>query len=416
MLLSIKNIKNRLQLNIFCIIGPTKERLKSFQKEIWLNLNMIKGGIYIHVPFCKQKCIYCDFYSGGVRIAQWDKFTESLLNEFKFRKEELLFQPTTLYIGGGTPSLVPSKNLEKLVDGIKELTGVNKWEEFTLEVNPDDVDHEQIKLWKDVEVNRISIGIQSLNDEELKRIGRQHSSDQSLNALVLLKNEFENISVDVMFGLPGQTLKSYKQTLDNLLKFDPKHVSAYSLMLEDGTALTNLVNRKKIILPDEEEWIEMYNYTHQRLKASGFEHYEVSNYSEKGFESRHNNLYWERKPYLGIGPSAHSFDGKDKRRWNPNDIKSYLNRYHTVSGEIFYSEEVITPEEQLEETIMTGLRLGKGISLSDLKTNYGEKAKNELLQKAIPYIDRKELIFENDRMFLSEEGFLLYNTIVSNLI
>ena len=377
-----------------------------------------EGGLYINIPFCSNKCLYCDFYSGGVRIADWEKYISSLILELKERRSEISFSPITLYIGGGTPSLMPIEFLQYLIININKELGTEFWKEITLEVNPEDVSVEKIINWKKLGINRISIGIQTLNNQELKNLGRIHTSETSITAIRNLKKEFENISVDLMFGIPGQSVNSYKATLSTIIEMAPAHISSYALMLEPGTAMTLLWEQNRIKLPTEEENIKMYDLTQKILKENGYVQYEISNYALPGYESLHNYSYWKGKPYLGLGPGAHSYDGARCRRWNPKDIKSYWDRFGIVNLETnpFYEEEILTKEEMKEEMIMTRLRTTKGLDIYEFGKLFGEKEKNILLQKSIPFKMKKLLKEENNFLSFTNRGFLLSDSVLSSLI
>lgn len=378
---------------------------------------MEEGGIYIHVPFCRNKCLYCDFYSAGSRIADWNAYEEAVVNEFHERKDEIGQIPTTFYIGGGTPSLMPLKNMERIVETINKGFGKFLWKEFTLEVNPEDVTKDNSEQWKKIGVNRVSIGIQSLNDTELKKIGRRHDSLEGIEAIQILKEDFDNISVDIMFGLPGQTIESYKDTLERIIDLDPTHISSYSLMLEKGTAMTLLAEKERIILPEEEEWLNMYRLTTSFLKRAGYRRYEISNYSLPGRESKHNSNYWLGKPYLGLGPGAHSYDGAGIRRGNPYDLKGYLKRFSENKDTTpFYNEEILTDVEIQEEYVMTRLRTVNGIGLTDFERNFGKNEMGKLLNKVESYLRQGNIKKENGRIFLTDEGFKVFDTILSSLI
>lgn len=374
------------------------------------------GGIYVHVPFCEKKCLYCDFYTGGRRIANWQGYAVSILNELNCRKNEITYKPTTLFIGGGTPSLIPATEFEVMITGIKNITEQQEFEEFTIEVNPEDIEAEKIKTWKSLGVNRVSMGIQSLDDNELKSIGRQHDSRQAFEAFKVLKKEFDNISVDVMFGLPGQTLDSYMQTLYRIIQLQPTHISSYSLMLEEGTALTLLVGQNKVELPSEDEWVEMFELTTSLLKENGYIRYEISNYSLPGWESKHNSSYWKGNPYLGLGPGAHSYDGADVRRANPNDIKGYLKFFEVNPQNNFYKEEKLTQEELREEMIMTRLRMTEGLNLDEFKTRFGKEESNRFLNRVKFYEKIGQLKVKDDNISFTDIGFLKSDDILSRLI
>lgn len=377
-----------------------------------------EGGIYIHIPFCRSKCLYCDFYSGGARQADWTKYAECLLSEMQARREELNFQPVTLYIGGGTPSLLPSGEFNRLIEGLSRFIDFTGIKEFTIEVNPEDVSPDSINLWKDLGVNRISMGLQTLNDQELKLIRRGHDANTGLKSLELLSHNFSNISVDVMYGFPGQTLSSYQKTLNDVLSFAPPHISSYSLMLEPGTAMTLLVTQNKLSLPTEEEWLRLYDHTIDSLIEHGYNRYEISNYSLPGYESLHNTGYWEGKPYIGLGPASHSYDGINIRRANTQDIKGYINYFSSKVKleKPFYLEEKLTQTELKEEYIMTRLRMAKGIDLHKFSVLFGEREKNILLQKASSF-KKNGLMEENKELIrFTREGFNVSDMILSDLI
>ena len=382
------------------------------------DLNPNRGGVYVHVPFCKHKCLYCDFYTGGHRIADWDRFANCLINELKIRRDEVDFPPFSLYLGGGTPSLLPPKQLEKLIYAIQDILGVNHWEEFTIEANPDDITHDLIHVWKNLGVNRVSLGVQSLNNNELKTIGRIHDAASALSSLSLLQSCFRNVSVDVIFGLPGQTPLSYRETLQGILNMKPTHLSAYSLMLEEGTALSLLARQNKINLPSEDEWLQMFDLTNEITALNGYIRYEISNYALPGLESRHNSLYWAGSPYLGLGPGAHSFNGKEIRRANPNDIKGYMNFFDhpSPSHKQFFIEENLSEEEMREEMIMTRLRTLKGLDLEMFGMAFGDTHKEILLQKASRFLSSGLMKEDSGFLSLTPRGFNIYNSILSGII
>lgn len=381
---------------------------------------MKAGGLYIHVPYCRNKCLYCDFYTGGSRIAKWPSFVSSILEELWHRHNEIDINYKTLYIGGGTPSLLPIGEFEKLIEGIHHVIGNIEWEEFTIEVNPEDVSAEKIEIWRKSGVSRISIGVQTLNDAELINIGRGHDSQMAIEATRLLIEKFRNISVDVMFGLPGQTLESYEKSLKSIIELQPTHISSYSLMLESGTAMTLLAREKRITLPSEEDWIAMYETTLFLLREAGYERYEISNFARPGFESMHNKSYWEGKPYLGLGPAAHSYDGNRIRRNNPMNIKGYLQFYGkniaTSKGQLFYKEEILTEQELREEMLMTRLRTIPGLNLKGFSERFGDTQKEILLQKAKRFILPGLMKENNGNLSITEKGFLVSDSIISSLI
>lgn len=378
------------------------------------------AGLYIHIPFCRRKCLYCDFYSAGSRIADWDLFTQTLLAELNTRKLEIPPHLSTLYIGGGTPSLIPEKNFLELMDGLLSILPNFSPKEFTLEANPEDICDQNLKLWKESGVNRLSIGVQSLDNKELQLIGRRHTGLEAEKAIEKASEYFDHLSVDVMFGLPQQTLASYLNTLQKIQNLSPAHISSYSLMLEEGTAMTHLMREKKLMQPSENEWMDLYDLTIDFLENNGYIRYEISNFAKPGQESRHNLSYWRGEGYLGLGPGAHSYDGKYIRRANPCDIKGYLRHFKVPSKKEhttpFYTEEILGPNELYEELIMTRLRTAEGLSLDELENKFGKSVKENLLQKSSGFIADGILQKIDDSIKFTRKGFAISDFVFSMLI
>ena len=378
--------------------------------------------LYIHIPFCKSKCIYCDFYSGG--NPQWQKYIKAVVSELSLRINELKDDSlSSIYIGGGTPSLIPEEDFLIFMDGIYsclESNGISITTdtEITLEVNPEDVTKNKIEAWKSKGVNRISMGVQSLNDEELKIIKRRHNAQKALSSLEQIKKAFENFSIDLMYGLPGQTHSSLEASLKSLLEFHPPHISIYSLTFEEGTPLTILRDRKEISEAGEDEFINYNNIIQKQLADNGYERYEISNYSLPGFRSRHNSGYWTGKPYLGLGPSASSFDGDKIRRSNPADLKKYLEYFENPNNKSnkFYIEEQLSQEEQVEECIFLSLRTSDGLSLNTLTSKFGDKLKHRIMQVANDWINSEHIKLDEERLILTPKGFDISDYIILDLI
>ncbi|MDE5924294.1 MAG: radical SAM family heme chaperone HemW, partial [Muribaculaceae bacterium] len=282
------------------------------------------------MPYCRRKCIYCDFFSGGASIADWRRYVDAAVAELSVRRDELPGVVESIYFGGGTPSLIPTPEWRRLIEGVVAVIGsdsISECCEITLEANPEDVGPATVGEWIAGGVNRVSLGVQSFNDTLLKRVGRHHSGDEAAAALLLLKESIDNVSADLIFGLPGQTEAQLAEDVDRLISLAPSHVSLYSLMYEEGTALTALRDAGRIGEIDDEAAARMFRLISDRLRAAGYSRYEISNYSLPGYESRHNSGYWWGRPYLGIGPGAHSYDGDRIRRWNPRDIRGWLDTY-----------------------------------------------------------------------------------------
>lgn len=385
------------------------------------------GALYIHVPYCQRKCIYCDFFSGGVRIADWDALTTAYINEFTQRQQELQQNHTfrTIYIGGGTPSLMPPRHFRTITQTLyKKILG-DKVSEFTIEVNPDDVTLDKVKVWKDSGVNRISVGVQSFNNSELKFIGRRHDVKKTVDAVELLKDHFENISIDLMFGIPGQTMQTWEESIDRALQLAPTHISAYSLMYEPGTALTILRNKGMIREIEEDLSLLMAQMLADWLHDEGFRQYEISNFAKPGYQSIHNTAYWERHPYLGLGPSAHSYDGRCIRRFNPPKIKEYIDffvksRTDKSTGPedtpYFYETEVLTEREKREEAVMLALRTVKGLNINDFSKEFGAEECSILLNDAKKWIESGDLIRMEDYIRINPKKLMVSDSILSDLI
>lgn len=380
---------------------------------------MNPSGLYIHIPFCRKKCIYCDFFSGGASIADWKSYTDALLHEYSERKSELPEGADTLYIGGGTPSLMPDKELERLITGLEKMGGISRGNlsEFTIEVNPEDVTKDKCGLWRGLGVNRVSIGLQSLNDTELKAIKRNHDSAKALQALEILQRDFDNVSCDLIFGLPRQTMESWIMTVERVLSLRPEHISAYSLMFETGTAITMLRDKRLMTFPEEEESVRMWKYLSRRLKENGYGQYEISNYSLSGYESIHNSRYWKGNPYLGLGASAHSYDGGRIRRGNPAKLREYIERYSLKyimdnKKPRFYVEEVLTDEELSEEMIMLRMRIKEGLDLGKLERKFGTERMVRVLDNIERFVDAGKVIVKDNIVSLTDDGIMVCDEVI----
>ena len=356
---------------------------------------MKKLGIYIHIPFCVKKCGYCDFYS-----VKWDeisesKYIKSAINEIKSYSElQDKFIVDTIYIGGGTPSIVNPKNLDNMINVIKSIFTVEENAEISMEANPNTLNKENLNDYSSIGINRLSIGIQSLNDDILKRIGRIHNSKEALEAIEKAKQcGFANINADVMFNIPGQTIDDINNTISKLIKKDIKHISFYSLKLEKGTPMYTLEKNKEIFLPEEDEEREMYYAGRNIMEANNLFQYEISNFAAKGYECRHNLKYWNQEEYVGIGPSAHSFL-KNKRFNNPSDLKEYI-----LSGENSNFQrnilEVMDDNQMIFEYIILRLRLTEGLKFADFENKFSINFK-EVYAKQIEYLLKNNLIEIDD--------------------
>lgn len=386
-----------------------------------------EGGLYIHIPFCRNKCIYCDFFSIGVRKADIEGYMYSLENELRQRIEELPERLRSIYFGGGTPSIVDPSFINKFIGNLQRLfpemiSGAGSDSdpfifsgEFTFEVNPEDVTIERCREWKNAGVNRISMGIQSFDDNDLKFLRRTHSSERGIEAIGILQQFFDNISIDLIFGLPGQTIEGWIKNLKQAIELKVNHISLYSLMFEEGTALTVMRSQGRIKEADENLSDLMFLTSLEMLGEAGFHRYEISNYSLPGYESVHNSSYWKGFPYLGLGAGAHSYDGKNIRRYNPNDIKGYINFHANCQNHsaLFVEEEILSDNEKRDEFLLTRLRMAEGIFLEELEEIFTKEQVGKILRKIQTLTDYIE--FKDGRIRLTDRGVMISDKIILEL-
>ena len=377
-------------------------------------------GIYVHIPFCVRKCNYCDFLSFTATKETKEAYFDALKREMDSYCGAGHQKPRTIYFGGGTPSSVEPEYIEDILCHMKKCFSVDIWKplEVTLEVNPKTVDSKKWKQYKQMGINRISMGLQSTHEEELKLLGRIHDYDDFLESFYEAREAgFDNISVDVMAALPGQSLEKYKETLERVVLLQPEHISSYSLIVEEGTPFEKLYGEgapKEHMLPDEELDRKMYQLTQKLLKDHGYHRYEISNYARPGRESKHNSSYWERIPYIGLGLGASSFfDGK--RYQNTSDMKQYLK--HSQDRNIrVVEEEVIGRKEAMEEFMFLGLRKTKGVLKSDFKHFFGTEMENIYGTVLKSLSAQQVLIEEEDVVRLSEYGLDVSNMVLSHFL
>lgn len=346
--------------------------------------------LYIHFPFCGSRCLYCGFYSTVARAdyGVFSSYERALVNEFRLRKPWLAEALAgkgipTVYLGGGTPSLMPLPVLDRLIADLRKEAGA-LWQpaEMTIEVNPDDVTPQHVKAWRTMGINRVSIGVQSLNDTELRHCGRRHNSRQAIEAVRLLSEVFGNVSVDLIVGLPKQTRERLRATVEGLIAMNPQHVSAYMLEVEQDTPLSKLVSNGKVFTCSDDELEARYEAVCDALTAAGYEHYEISNFAKPGYRSRHNSAYWTGHPYLGLGPGAASYDGKRHRVSVRPILKEYLQVLESdvasKTPSSLYEEEYLTTEQLRDEYLLTRLRRREGFSLREYETLFGAKEMQRL--------------------------------------
>ena len=373
------------------------------------------AGLYIHIPFCESKCIYCDFYSMANNNHLIDKYINALLVEAVLRKNELNSETlTTVYLGGGTPSLLSITQLSKIVNGFKKVFDFSEVEEFTIEVNPDDVTADYIQQAKSLGINRVSMGVQSFNDEDLRFINRRHTAKQATDAIHIIKKAgIDNISIDLIYGIPGQNIEIWKNNVDTAISLSVQHISAYTLMYEEGTRLSVMRSLGKITEVDDDVVAAMYDYLVAQFKSNGYIHYEISNFARPGFHSRHNSSYWNLTPYLGLGVAAHSFDGT-VRRFNPSNLKKYLDALG--EGKLCVEVEKITQAEKYDEYVMLRLRTADGIDADELMHRFGEEYYQFFIEKAKPLVSEGSLINENGRYYIPENHIMISDNITCDLL
>jgi oxygen-independent coproporphyrinogen III oxidase len=380
------------------------------------------AGLYLHIPFCEHKCIYCDFYSVAPKEhpdayrALINRFLLSLHREIKLRADDHRFRTSykTIFFGGGTPSLLSASNMNEILNMLNSSFSIADGAEVTLETNPGTVDEQKLRDFRQAGVNRISFGVQSFHDDDLKFLTRIHSASQAKEALKSARRAgFENLSIDLMFSLPNQSLGRWESNLEQAMELDPAHISCYSLIIEPNTPLARMVESKQIApLPGEQD-AELYEFTMEFLSAHGYEQYEVSNFAKPGFRSQHNSGYWNHDHYLGFGPSAHSF--WDARRWwNVSNVVEYSQRLEhdvlPVSGE----EQLVT-EQLIEEEIFLGLR-GDGIDTTEFTRKYRLEFLTSFSQIIVELVAERLAMFVGPRLKLTSKGYLLCDEICSSFL
>lgn len=373
-------------------------------------------GIYIHIPFCKSRCIYCGFYSTTNKELK-ERYVDALIREIHMRKDDFARLGTslspsstsTVYFGGGTPSSLSVCDIERIV-GALESTFNGTPSEVTLEMNPDDVTKDYIKAVRQMGINRISMGIQTFDDSRLQFIRRRHNASQAEKAVMTIREEgIHNVSIDLMFGFPNQTMDEWVTDIDKAIALHPTHISAYSLMYEEGTPLFHMLQKGEINQIDDETSLAMYTELINRLTANGYEHYEISNFAMPGYRSVHNSSYWHDTPYLGFGAAAHSYN-KDTRSWNIPDLKKYIESIE--SGVLPSESEVIDADTHYNDLITTALRTREGLNLDDLPQKYREYA----LVNARKSISEHLLEATDSYIRLTREGLFVSDMVMSELI
>ena len=353
------------------------------------------AGLYVHIPFCKKRCLYCDFFSTTF-LERREEYVETLLKEIAARKHEA-GEIGTIYLGGGTPSTMPAEDIQRILEAI----GTEHATEITMEINPGDATQEYVQAIRKAGINRLSIGIQSFQDRLLTLIGRRHTAQQALTAVRMAQEAgFDNLSIDLMYALPTQTMEEWKADIETAISLNVQHISSYGLMYEEGTMLTRQLEAGQIEAIDEETENAMYDYLCARLKAAGWVHYEVSNFALPGYEAQHNSNYWNGTPYVGVGAGAHSYIGKE-RSWNADDLENYID------GKYQRESEILSETDLYNEGIMLGLRTSRGITGPfpvQHRSIIESKLQNGLLKE------------KDGRIVATQKGLHILNRIIEDLM
>ncbi|QWX83996.1 radical SAM family heme chaperone HemW [Cellulophaga sp. HaHaR_3_176] len=370
------------------------------------------SGIYIHIPFCKQACHYCDFHF-STSMGKKDAMITAIQKELKLRKNECKNEIVeTIYFGGGTPSVLSLAEINSIIEAVYVNYSVVDSPEITLEANPDDLSEAKIIELSESSVNRLSIGIQSFYEEDLKLMNRAHNAEEAQNSLTLATRYFDNISIDLIYGMPDMTSERWTKNIDKALSFNIPHISSYALTVEPKTALDSFIKKGLIKPVDDEVAQQHFNILLQKMEENGFENYEISNFGKPGHFSKNNTAYWLGKKYIGIGPSAHSFDGI-RRGWNINNNMKYIKAIE--NNDLPMEEEVLSKTDRYNEYIMTGLRTVWGVSLERIALEFGENYHKYLLKQADKYIQEELLMLKNDTLLTTKKGKFLADGIAANL-
>jgi oxygen-independent coproporphyrinogen-3 oxidase len=369
-------------------------------------------GIYIHIPFCKQACYYCDFHF-STSLKKKDELLKALAKELQLRKNELQNQVIeTIYFGGGTPSLLTHHELQFLISEVYKNYKVIQNPEITLEANPDDLSTEKINDLAASQINRLSIGIQSFFEDDLKSMNRAHNSNEAKDCLVEATKHFDNITIDLIYGIPSMSLEKWTKNLQLAFSFGVNHISSYALTVEPKTALDTFIKKGSYPPMDEELALQHFNHLITETEKQGFVHYEISNFGKPDYFSKHNTSYWQGKSYLGIGPSAHSFNGKE-RSWNIANNTKYIQAIQ--ESNLPSAVEILSEKDRFNEYVMTGLRTIWGISLEKIQVDFGITFNENLLKSIQPYLEKKLLEIKDGKINATQKGKFLIDGIASDL-
>lgn len=367
------------------------------------------AGVYVHIPFCARRCIYCGFFS-TVRQEEAARYVDVVCRELELRRDYLEGAAVnTIYFGGGTPSRLTSAQIDTIISAIGSTLGIENLRELTVECNPDDITPAYVDALRALGVNRISMGVQTFNDDLLRFLGRRHSAAQAISAVEICHRAgIDNVSTDLMYGLPGQTSEIQMHDLETATSLDVQHISSYCLSYEDGSPLDRLRKESRVTPVDDDTCAAMYDRMCSHLHSAGFDHYEISNFCRPGYHSRHNSSYWDATPYLGVGAAAHSYNGSS-RQWNPSDLDAYLKGIEQSTPQ--YDIENLSRADLYNERLMLRLRTSAGLDLSTLS----EQDRTSILRSAQPLIKSNSLTLNNNHLQIPESKFFISDTIISSL-
>jgi oxygen-independent coproporphyrinogen III oxidase len=370
------------------------------------------SGIYIHIPFCKQACHYCDFHF-STSLKKKDEMVLALVKEIVMRKNEFQNETVeTIYFGGGTPSVLDVAEIQLLIDTVYQNYKITDGPEITLEANPDDLTPDKIEALSSSPINRLSIGVQSFFEDNLKMMNRAHNAEEAIKCLEFAAKHFDNISLDLIYGVPGMSNEKWLQNIETALSFNIPHISSYALTVEPKTALDRFIQKGTVKAPDDAVAQEHFDILVEKLEANGFIHYELSNFGKEGYFSKNNSSYWLGKKYIGIGPSAHSYDGIS-RSWNIANNALYLKSM--AEDKLPSEKEILSVADRYNEYVMTGLRTIWGVSLGKIKNDYGSEYLEYLIHNSKKYIDNGNLLLENEILKTTKKGKFLCDGIASDL-
>lgn len=399
--------------NVFCLLLFFRNKVIGYPWQKCYNSVMLTKptSAYVHIPFCTQICYYCDFSKVFIKNQPVDDYLQALIREFESYDIEQL---RTLYIGGGTPTSITAQQLDYLLTNLIKHLDLSVLEEFTIEANPGDLTDDKIEVLKKSAVNRVSLGVQTFNDKQLKRIGRSHNESQIYSTIDHLKTAgFDNISIDLIYALPGQTMEDVKENVAKAIALDIPHLSLYSLILEHHTVFMNKMRRGKLNLPQEDLEVEMFEYIIAELEANGFEHYEISNFTKPGFESRHNLMYWDNAEYYGVGAGASGYLNGVRYR-NRGPIQHYLKA--VSEGNARLSEEVLTKDEMMEEELFLGLRKKSGVSIAKFEEKFGVSFEEHYGQIVTELCQQGLLVLDDKVVRMTKKGLFLGDTVAERFI